>query len=54
MVLAVIAVLVYLGLFVLLGLRCIRRGHWILFLFGVVLPFLWFVGALMPPARAQA
>jgi hypothetical protein len=43
---------------VVLGLTTLRKGHTILFWFGILFPFLWIVGALMGPtpevAAAQA
>jgi hypothetical protein len=42
---------VYVLLFVFLGIACIRKGHWIMFLVGIVLPIFWIIGALMPPTR---
>jgi len=43
--------ILYLVLMVTLGVLSIRKGHWILFLVGILLPFLWLVGAVMPPTR---
>jgi hypothetical protein len=42
--------LLYVLLFLFLGIRSIRRGHWVMFLIGIVLPLFWIIGALMPPA----
>jgi hypothetical protein len=45
----------YLTLFVLLGLATLRKGHYFLFFVGIILPFLWIVGALLGPTQsAQA
>jgi hypothetical protein len=44
--------ILYLVLIVTLGLMCIRKGHWVMFIVGLVLPFFWLIGALMPPVRA--
>jgi hypothetical protein len=45
----------YLTLFVMLGLACLRKGHYVLFGFGIFFPLLWIVGALMgPTANASA
>jgi len=38
-------------LFVWLGLRTLRNGHGWLFFFGIFIPLLWIVGAFMQPAR---
>ncbi|HUI47953.1 MAG TPA: hypothetical protein VL119_04620 [Acidimicrobiia bacterium] len=41
----------YLVLLVTLGVLTIRNGHVLLFIFGIFLPFLWLIGAIMRPAR---
>jgi len=41
--------IVYILLF--LGLRSIKRGHWIMFLIGIPIPIFWIIGGLMPPVR---
>ena len=41
---------VYLAALVLLGMSTLRKGHTWLFVFGIFLPFLWIVGALVGPA----
>jgi len=42
---------IYIALFIFLGIETIRRGHWLLFFIGIIFPLLWIVGALMPPTR---
>jgi len=42
---------VYVLLFLFLGLRSIKHGHWIMFLIGIPLPIFWVIGGLMPPVR---
>jgi len=32
----------------------LRKGHWVMFLFGIVLPIFWIIGALIPPRTAAA
>jgi hypothetical protein len=53
----VLAVL-YIALWVTLGMTTLRKGHTALFWFGIILPVLWIVGAIMQPtpqvAAAQA
>jgi hypothetical protein len=45
----------YLTLFIALGLATLRKGHYVLFFLGIILPFLWIVGALLGPTEsAQA
>jgi len=40
--------ILYLILVVTLGVMTIRKGHWIMFIIGIFLPFFWLIGALMP------
>jgi hypothetical protein len=46
--------LLYLVLLVTLGVTCFTKGHWVLFVIGIVFPFLWLVGAVMPRAPMRA
>jgi 4-amino-4-deoxy-L-arabinose transferase-like glycosyltransferase len=41
----------YLTLFVLLGLATLRKGHTVRFLFGIIFPVLWIIGALLGPTE---
>ena len=41
----------YVLIFLFLGIRSIKRGHWIMFLFGVPFPLFWIIGGLMPPVQ---
>ena len=41
----------YVLLFLILGLRSIKHGHWIMFLIGIPIPIFWIIGGLMPPVR---
>jgi hypothetical protein len=43
--------ILYLVLLVVLGLTAIKKGHWIMFLLGIVIPIFWIIGALLPPTR---
>jgi hypothetical protein len=45
--------ILYFLLLVTLGIMSIRKGHWVMFLLGIVFPVFWLIGALMPP-RDQA
>jgi hypothetical protein len=47
---SVLAVL-YVLLFLFLGIRSIKRGHWIMFLIGIPIPLFWVIGGLMPPVE---
>jgi hypothetical protein len=42
---------IYLVLLITLGVLSIRKGHWIMFLVGLVLPVFWLIGALLPDRR---
>lgn len=44
--------ILYLVLLFTLAIMSFRKGHWILGLFGFVLPFLWLVGAVLPAPHA--
>ena len=43
----------YVILLVVLGVRTLRNGHGWLFFFGIFVPFLWLIGALMRPTSPQ-
>ena len=38
----------YLVLLITLGIMSIRKGHWVMFLIGLILPIFWLIGALLP------
>jgi hypothetical protein len=44
----------YLTALIALGLTTLRKGHTALFWFGIILPILWIVGALMAPTPKAA
>jgi hypothetical protein len=41
----------YVVLLVTLGILTIRKGHWGMFLVGIIFPVLWLIGAIMRPVR---
>lgn len=41
----------YLVLLIWLGVRSLRRGHWVMFIIGIFLPIFWFIGAVLPPRQ---
>jgi hypothetical protein len=43
---------VYITLFVALGVATFRKGHYFLFFVGIVFPILWIFGAMMAPTEA--
>ena len=45
--------ILYFILLVTLGIMAIRKGHWVMFIIGIVFPLFWLIGALMPP-KAEA
>ena len=44
---------IYFVLLFMLGLTCLRKGHWVMFILGLFLPLFWIIGAIMPPVRPQ-
>ncbi|MGA6947493.1 MAG: hypothetical protein WBZ00_07035 [Solirubrobacterales bacterium] len=46
--------ILYFLLLVTLGIMSIRKGHWVMFILGIVFPLFWLIGALMPPRGAAA
>jgi hypothetical protein len=45
--------IVYFILLVTLGIMSIRKGHWVMFVLGIVFPVFWLIGAMMAP-RGEA
>lgn len=43
---------IYLALLITLGVMTLRNGHGWLFVFGIFLPILWIIGAIMRPSAA--
>ena len=43
--------ILYFVLIITLGVMSIRKGHWVMFIIGIFLPFFWLIGALLPPVR---
>jgi hypothetical protein len=49
-----ILIVLYIALFVSLGMTTFRKGHFLLFWLGIFFPILWIFGAIMAPtARAE-
>ena len=46
-------ILLYFVLLFVLGLSCLRKGHWVMFILGIFLPLFWIIGAVIPPVRPQ-
>ena len=45
--------ILYFVLIITLGLLTIRKGHWVMFIIGIFIPLLWFVGAMVPPVAQR-
>jgi hypothetical protein len=41
---------IYLVLMITLGVLCLRKGHWVMFIIGLFFPLFWLIGAIIPPA----
>jgi hypothetical protein len=41
--------ILWIALVITLGVTTLRKGHWVLFILGIFLPFFWLIGAVMPP-----
>jgi hypothetical protein len=50
----IILAVLYIALWVTLGMTTFRKGHTALFWFGIIFPVLWIVGAIMQPTPAAA
>lgn len=37
-----------------LGVATLRNGHWVMFIFGIVFPLFWVIGALSAPTEAAS
>ena len=46
--------LIWITMLIFFGIETIRKGHWMLFIIGIVLPVLWVIGALISPTRRAA
>jgi hypothetical protein len=44
---------IYLVLILTLGFLSIRKGHWVMFLIGIIFPLFWVIGAILPPAGGR-
>jgi hypothetical protein len=45
--------ILYLVLLITMGVLTIRKGHVVLFIIGLFLPFFWLIGAIMAPVRRR-
>jgi hypothetical protein len=45
--------ILYVIVLLVFGFKTLRKGHWIMFIFGIFLPVFWLIGALIPPTQPQ-
>jgi len=50
----VLLCVLYLTALVVLGLATLRKGHTVLFWFGILFPLLWIIGAFIAPTEHAA
>jgi hypothetical protein len=50
----ILFVAVYFTALISLGVTTLRKGHTMLFIFGIIFPLLWIIGALMAPTPRAA
>jgi uncharacterized protein YebE (UPF0316 family) len=50
----ILLAVLYVTLFVALGISTLRKGHYVLFFVGIVFPILWIVGAVIGPTPQAA
>jgi hypothetical protein len=50
----ILFVAVYVTALISLGVTTLRKGHTMLFIFGIIFPLLWMIGALMAPTPRVA
>ena len=43
--------ILWLVLVITLGVLCLRKGHWVMFIIGIFIPLFWVIGAVIPPVR---
>ena len=40
--------ILWLVLLIALGITCLRKGHWVMFIIGFIFPLFWIIGAVIP------
>jgi hypothetical protein len=43
--------ILYFVLLVTMGILTLRKGHWVMFIFGIFIPLFWIIGAVIPPRQ---
>jgi hypothetical protein len=46
--------ILYLILLLTLGILCLRKGHWVMFIIGFFIPLFWLIGAVIGPTAAAS
>jgi hypothetical protein len=46
--------ILYLILLLTLGILCLRKGHWVMFIIGFFIPLFWLIGAVIGPTEAAS
>jgi len=44
--------IIYVVLLITLGIVSLRKGHWVMFIIGIVIPLFWIIGAVLPPTTS--
>ncbi|HWW44201.1 MAG TPA: hypothetical protein VN180_03950 [Acidimicrobiia bacterium] len=44
--------IIWLVLLITLGVLCLRKGHWVMFIIGLFIPLFWLIGAVIPRRRS--
>lgn len=44
--------IIWIVLMITCGIVTLRKGHWVLFIFGIFFPLLWIIGLVIPPKVA--
>ena len=45
--------IIWIVLAITLGVLCLRKGHWVMFIIGLFFPLFWLIGAIMPPVAGR-
>ena len=43
----------YVVLLLTCGIISLRKGHWVMFIIGLIFPLMWVIGAVIPPTEAK-
>jgi len=45
--------IIYVVLLITIGIICLRKGHWVMFIVGLFIPLFWLIGAVIPRRRSD-